>query len=263
MAILSYIAALWGSLESSLVLMLENNELSSAESLRQSKYVLRAIDNTKQVIKRARLEAKERATLEELIMEFDHYYRAATDVTQIDGKSQFLCDVRASAGFYRDGFEAELIVLKSRIEDRFLPDIRRMLTARPLVIMEPPALGDGADGRTDGTKELAADLSGDQDKCTDTEGAQDRPTPQGNKDGLIRIKLDDFSATPSHTLLEDLLRDTVRKGVTYDENKHGKDQPKTLRKNLRTKGLEEVARKIYKEKNTITLKIDSNKIEIT
>lgn len=139
MAILRGSTILWGRLESNLVLMLEYNELSSVECLRQSKYVLKVIDDAKKIIKQIELEDEEKETLEELIRELDSAYRAATTATtvKVGGRTQFVCDLRDTAGFYKDGFEAELIVLRSCIKDRFLPDIRKMLSARPFVIMEP------------------------------------------------------------------------------------------------------------------------------
>ena len=77
---------------------------------------------------------------------------------------------------------------------------------------------------------------------------------------VIPIKLDDFSNTPSRKLLLDLLDDRSRKGVVLDEARHGKDQPKALRKVLKDKGLEQVASEIHKKKNNVKLDIPINKI---
>jgi len=88
-----------------------------------------------------------------------------------------------------------------------------------------------------------------------------------NKDDIkekICIRLEDFSNTTSRQLLEDLLNDKARKGVTLDATKYGNGQPKTLRKILRlpNHGLGQVADSIKLKKNTVKLDIPPSKITI-
>ena len=71
MAVIKAYKAFWGRLEASIILMLHFNELSSVDTLMQSKYAPSVISSAEAVIKyeakRNRLTEEERAILQELI----------------------------------------------------------------------------------------------------------------------------------------------------------------------------------------------------
>jgi hypothetical protein len=69
----------------------------------------------------------------------------------------------------------------------------------------------------------------------------------------VAIHLKNFNRGESKKLLEDLI-DSYPRGVIYQEERHGKNQPKTLKERLKGNGYEQVVKCLHIEKGTIYLK---------
>ncbi|MHC4541135.1 MAG: hypothetical protein ACYS74_15355 [Planctomycetota bacterium] len=129
-------------LDSYLALMLKKNELSSAASVRQSKYITKAIDSAEGLIDCGILADTERSIIEELLGELRATYNACTTFPDRNGEQkEYTCAVLSASGW-----EEELIVLESRIKNRFFPQVQKMLSDRPLIVTGKPP-GKAGQGR--------------------------------------------------------------------------------------------------------------------
>jgi len=138
-------------LESSLTLMLGKNELSSAASVRQSKYITKAIGYAQGVIDSDILADADRSIIEDLLNELNFAYENCT--TFIGERKGYSCDFMSDSGY-----ENELMVLKSRIQGRLLPEIQKMLSKRPLFVTEETRRNQKKPQGKDGQGEPPGDL---------------------------------------------------------------------------------------------------------
>lgn len=119
-------------LESCIALLLEKEELSNPQKVRESQYIKQVIENTEAAIKlKGLLSDDERKTLKDFLDEIQFTYKSCTE----KAGDKYLCEIMGNSNW-----DEELIVLKSKIKGIFFPAIQKMAFSRT-INMEKPASG--------------------------------------------------------------------------------------------------------------------------
>jgi len=79
-------------------------------------------------------------------------------------------------------------------------------------------------------------------KSTNSKMSLSKLTKSGGQDKKIRIDPADFKKSKCWNLLQDLLNDDLRQGISIRERRHGKHQPQTLKRILRQKATDKKTR---------------------